>query len=251
WLWIFPLVTFGLGCWQVYRLRWKRRLIETLEQRSKEPPVPLSALTDEVGRPFTLGAPGQPTYAEFTRVTITGEFLHDQEMYLGPRNRNDAAGVGGGIISNGAGIGYYVFTPFRLAGSGHTILVNRGWIPKAARAQRVPGRDDVTGPVTLVGMTRHGEPSNAFALTNKPQQNEWFWIEVEAMAAHTGALPVLVEMQRAGMALSSPGALMPASPAPRATEIKVRNTHLEYAITWFGLFAFSTWWITRRPRFHR
>lgn len=33
------MITFGLGCWQTYRLRWKLDLIEKLKQRVNEPAV--------------------------------------------------------------------------------------------------------------------------------------------------------------------------------------------------------------------
>ena len=36
---IIPVSTFGLGTWQVFRLRWKRRLIADLEKRTMEKPV--------------------------------------------------------------------------------------------------------------------------------------------------------------------------------------------------------------------
>lgn len=38
---IVPFFTFGLGTWQVQRLRWKTHLIETLEDRLERDPIPL------------------------------------------------------------------------------------------------------------------------------------------------------------------------------------------------------------------
>lgn len=36
-----PATTFGLGCWQVQRKRWKENLIVDLEQKAKQPPAEL------------------------------------------------------------------------------------------------------------------------------------------------------------------------------------------------------------------
>jgi surfeit locus 1 family protein len=36
-----PFVTFGLGTWQLQRLRWKVNLISTLEDRLQREPIPL------------------------------------------------------------------------------------------------------------------------------------------------------------------------------------------------------------------
>jgi hypothetical protein len=36
-----PFITFGLGTWQVQRLRWKTHLIEDMEERMAKSPIPL------------------------------------------------------------------------------------------------------------------------------------------------------------------------------------------------------------------
>src|SRR4051794_9384886 len=36
-----PFITFGLGTWQVQRLRWKTDLISRLEERISKDPIPL------------------------------------------------------------------------------------------------------------------------------------------------------------------------------------------------------------------
>lgn len=40
----FPTVCFALGVWQLYRLRWKRRLIASLEEGQQLPSIPLDRL---------------------------------------------------------------------------------------------------------------------------------------------------------------------------------------------------------------
>ena len=34
---IIPISTFGLGTWQIFRLQWKRNLIQELNTRTTEP----------------------------------------------------------------------------------------------------------------------------------------------------------------------------------------------------------------------
>ncbi|KAI8849562.1 hypothetical protein BC829DRAFT_391528 [Chytridium lagenaria] len=41
WLWAFPIVTFGLGSWQVYRLQWKLDLIENAKIMMAADPISL------------------------------------------------------------------------------------------------------------------------------------------------------------------------------------------------------------------
>jgi len=38
-----PIFTFGLGCWQIQRLRWKVGLIEEVERNMKREPMVLPA----------------------------------------------------------------------------------------------------------------------------------------------------------------------------------------------------------------
>jgi hypothetical protein len=38
---LFPIASFGLGCWQVQRLDWKVKLIDDYEDRLNKPPITL------------------------------------------------------------------------------------------------------------------------------------------------------------------------------------------------------------------
>ena len=41
WLLIIPFTTFGLGTWQIFRLRWKVDLIDRLQRKMLKSPVPI------------------------------------------------------------------------------------------------------------------------------------------------------------------------------------------------------------------
>lgn len=45
---IIPITTFGLGTWQVQRLRWKVQLIEETEQKLANEPIPLPRILSYV-----------------------------------------------------------------------------------------------------------------------------------------------------------------------------------------------------------
>jgi cytochrome oxidase assembly protein ShyY1 len=114
-------VLVSLGLWQLDRKAWKDGLIATLGQRLSALPVALPAAS----------AWPQLTAAqdEFTRVTMTGEFLHDREAAVYT--------IGSSMREGPAGPGYWIFTPVRLSAEsrwgGAVVMVNRGFVPDGRR----------------------------------------------------------------------------------------------------------------------
>ena len=70
---VFPTIAAGLGTWQVYRKQWKESLINEIESKLTGTAVPMP------------GGQAAADSLEWTRVTVTGEFLNDKEMLVGPR----------------------------------------------------------------------------------------------------------------------------------------------------------------------
>lgn len=62
---------------------------------------------------------------EYSPIHVRGRFLHDKELYMGPRSllKDGDAASAGGLISKGqnANIGYLVVTPFELADRGYLL----------------------------------------------------------------------------------------------------------------------------------
>lgn len=193
----------GLGTWQVQRLEWK---LAQIEAREAALDLPLVAL------PL-----GEETLAEFDyrRVSITGRFLHDSEFYLLPRVFEGRAGL-------------HVVTPFERT-EGPIVLVNRGWVPESARAPSTRPEGQLSGTVTVAGMARLTSPRNAFTPDNDAATNQWFWIDVPAMAQRAGITFQSVYVE-AGAAPTAGGV-----PIGGQTRIALRNNHLGYAITWYAL----------------
>ncbi|CCC70158.1 hypothetical protein NCAS_0E00880 [Naumovozyma castellii] len=100
-----PIISFYLGTWQLRRLKWKTRLIATCETKLIYDPIPLPKDFQE----------DMATDWEYRKVILKGKFLHDEEMFVGPRAKNGQKG-------------YLLFTPFVLADSGRKVMIERGWI---------------------------------------------------------------------------------------------------------------------------
>jgi surfeit locus 1 family protein len=221
-------ILVALGTWQVQRLTWKEALIATLEERLAAPPVALPPARDWE----TLDA-GRD---EFLRVALTGQFENDKEALVYT--------TGSSMRSDTSGPGYWVFTPVRLAG-GRAVVVNRGFVPEG-RQDPASRRDGlVSGDLDIVGVLRWSESPGLFIPAGDPARNLWFARDSTAIAAAKGiadAAPFYVEMESP----VPPGEL----PHPAQVRPSLPNSHLGYAITWFGLAAmlvgvYGAWMIGR------
>ena len=215
----FALVAFvtfiGLGTWQIQRKAWKEGLIETLEQRLSAAPTDLP--------PRERWAKLDPTDDEFRRVKFPAALLSGSEalVYAG----------GSALRSDVSGPGYWVLAPARLVAGG-TVVVNRGFVPEGRQEEVVRSIDNMAGVVDMVGVMRWPQPRSAFSPNDDPGRNLWFVRDPVAIASAKGwgdVAPFFIELE-------SP---QPASGLPRAGTLNVnlRNEHLQYAITWYGLAA--------------
>jgi surfeit locus 1 family protein len=221
-------ILLALGTWQVERLKWKEALIATLEQRLAAPPVALPPARDwrtlEAGRD------------EYLRVAFPATFDNDKEAFVyttGSSMRRDTSGPG-----------YWVFTPARLA-DGRTALVNRGFVPEGRQDPASRREGLVSGTVDIVGVLRWPELPGLFTPAGEPARNLWFARDATAIAAAKGVAdpaPFYIEMESP----VPPGGL----PHPAAVRPTLPNSHLGYAITWFGLAAmligvYGAWMVGR------
>jgi surfeit locus 1 family protein len=206
-------ILLGLGVWQLERKVWKENLIATLTVRLARAPEDLPAraswprLTPEVD--------------EYRRVTFPAEFLDGEEALV--------YSVGSAFRPDVQGPGYWVFAPARLAG-GSIVLVDRGFVPAdrkdpATRAQGAPH-----GIIDVVGVMRWPETRGLFTPADDPKGNVWYLRDPKAIAAAKKwdtAAPFYIEQE----APVPPGGL----PLPGKLAVNLRDNHLQYAITWFGL----------------
>ncbi|MER9235207.1 SURF1 family protein [Mesorhizobium sp. M0622] len=207
------LILLALGTWQVQRLHWKEGLLQTIDQRTHSAPVPLA----EVEKRF--GATGD---VDYTPVTVTGAFLHRGERHF--------------LATWEGQSGFDVFTPLQLD-DGRFVLINRGFVPYDFKAPAKRPRGQVTGKVTVTGLARNPLPAKPSMMLpdNDPGKNIFYWKDRDAMAssaglpAGAGLVPIFIDAN----ATSNPGGL----PVGGVTVIDLPNSHLQYAITWYGLAA--------------
>jgi surfeit locus 1 family protein len=200
------LVCAALGAWQIQRLHWKEGLIAQREAALKAAPV---------APPQTLA---DARALEFHPVVDEGVFLNDKEILL------HAIGPQGGA-------GFDVLAPLEEAG-GRIVFVDRGFVPSELKdpAKRAMGQP--AGPVRVAGLLRLApeQKANWFVPDNRPDRDDWFWVDLAAMARADGVAnmaPFYIDADAA----PNPGGW----PRGEATLPALPNHHLQYAITWFSL----------------
>lgn len=212
WMTVFAIpslvILVGLGVWQLQRLEWKENLIADRLERMSAPAVELRAVPDAGWRAFELRA-----------VRARGVYVHEKSLEITSRTNNGRPGV-------------HVITPLALSDGSGTVLVNRGWAPPDRERNPAEFRRP-DGVVLVEGFLRAGAKTSAWVPENEPANDIWFYADAPAMAESRGlsnAKPYVVEL--------APGAAAGGVyPIPGQTITAVRNNHLQYAVTWFGLAA--------------
>ncbi|XP_058674149.1 surfeit locus protein 1 [Ammospiza caudacuta] len=214
-----PLTTFGLGTWQVQRRKWKLDLIAQLASRTRADPIPL-----------TLD-PMELKELEYRPVRVRGRFDHSKELYLLPRSLLDPQREAreAGRISSHPENGANVITPFYCTELGVTILVNRGFVPKNKLKPETRLKGQIEDEINLTGVVRLTEKRKPFVPENNIEQNRWHYRDLEAMAKVTGAEPIFIDADFKST--------VPGGPIGGQTRVSLRNEHMQYIVTWYGLCA--------------
>ncbi|MBO1079418.1 SURF1 family protein [Roseomonas sp. 573] len=199
------MALLALGTWQVERRAWKLDLIARVDARIHAPAAPAPGPADWPA----LTAAGD----EYRHVTATGAFLPGQDTLV-----QATTALGGG---------FWVLAPFRTDG-GFTVLVNRGFVPGE---RRDPGsRDPGLAQRRVTGLLRVTEPGGGFLRSNDPAADRWHSRDVAAIAAKRGlgeVAPYFIDAE------AVPGAAP--LPVGGLTVVSFPNSHLVYALTWYGL----------------
>ncbi|XP_069670811.1 surfeit locus protein 1 [Periplaneta americana] len=220
---LIPATTFGLGTWQVQRRKWKHHLIADLKAKTSSPPCDLPEDPEEL------------KYLEYCPVRMRGSFDHSRELYMGPRTLlvdGDAASQGG-LTTQKSGVqsGYLVVTPFHLSDRDTTVLVNRGWVPTNRKNPNTRKAGQIEGEVEIVGVVRLDEKRAPFTPKNQP--DAWFYRDLPKMAEVAGTEPIFLE--------ATADTTVPGGPIGGQTRISLRNEHLSYLLTWYGLSAATSY----------
>lgn len=199
------LLFLRLGLWQLDRKAEK----EILFERFRDAP--------ELGIEQALAAA-----ALFARVDAYGRYDTERHLLLDNRIWNGRAGV-------------HVLTPFTLA-DGHTLLVNRGWLPLAADRRSLP--DFATGGESRTLRGRLARPSTGgprlggadqLATDRWPQLVTYLDLEAAATALGTPLLPWVVQLDEADASGFGDRQWSPAVMTPQV--------HGAYAVQWLALAA--------------
>jgi len=138
----------------------------------------------------------------------------------------------------------------RLPG-GETIVINAGFAANTmqdrAQQDRAVARLVSNAPVTLTGYLRFPEAAGALTPAEDLTKRLWFTRDHQAMARALGwgeVAPFYIDLET-----PAPDSGVP-KPGPLTVHLK--DDHLQYAITWFGLagavvIAFAVW-LRRKPQ---
>lgn len=200
----------ALGVWQVQRLAWKQELIRQVDARIHAAPVaappPRQAVTREAD--------------QYRRVVVSGRFDHRNEALV--------------KAVTDLGPGYWVLTPLT-TDRGFTVLINRGFVPSERQKPTDRAAGQVQGQTTIVGLLRLSEPDGGFLRDNDPAGDRWFSRDVAGIASARGlqgpVAPYFIDAD------ATPN--LGGWPRGGLTVVRFANSHLIYALTWFGLALMS------------
>ncbi len=203
------IVLCWLGTWQVTRLYWKEALLERIETRIAQEPVPLIEVMQ-----FGFNQAQQ----DYLPVSFDCEFDHSTESYFFTTGQRGEPG-------------WNVHTVAKLSG-GKTVIVNRGFVPFDNKLPGTRAEGQVAGQQHLIGLLRFPLSEKPLgSLDNNLDAREFYWRSLpdfeQAMQLDNKPLPVIVDLQKNDI----PGGL----PMGGTTLLSFPNNHLQYAVTWFGL----------------
>ncbi|MET3172734.1 UNVERIFIED_ORG: cytochrome oxidase assembly protein ShyY1 [Arthrobacter sp. UYCu721] len=219
----FAAACAGLSKWQMDRRTQAVAEINRIQQNYDNAPVPFQA-----ARQYFEAADPE---AKWTTVSITGQYLVQDQRIVRNRPNNSAPG-------------YEVLVPFRLV-SGETIVVNRGWLPIGNARSGYP--DDIPDPpagnVQAVVRIKPSEP------------------ELDGRSAPDGQLPSIALSSYARqlqypLLTGSYGLMAAESPSPAVAPQQLlapsgqEGSNLSYALQWltFGILAFVGFGYTARQQ---
>ena len=227
----------ALGIWQLQRRAEKHALIAALNERL-------------VAAPEALPQPSQwnaltSARDEFRRVSFTATYakLPDAMIYSS----------GSAVREDISGPGTWAFLPAKLP-NGETAVVNAGFVQNTmqdrAQQDRAVARLVTGQPVKLTGYLRFPESAGTLTPSENIAKRLWFTRDHLAIARALGWGETGKTIAPFYIDLESP---VPESgiPKPGPLTVHLKDDHMQYAVTWFGLafavmIAFGVWWRGQR-----
>ena len=218
----------GLGVWQLQRRVEKHALIAALTERLAAAPAALP----QPAQWSTL----TPSVDEFRRVRFTATYASGPDAMV--------YSSGSAVRDDVSGPGTWAFLPARLP-TGETVVINAGFVQNTmqdrAQEDRAVKPLVTSQPVTLTGYLRFPETAGMLTPAENITRRLWFIRDHHAMARALGwgeVAPFYIDLETP----------VPANgiPKPGPLDVHLKDDHMQYAITWFGLagavvIAFGVW----------
>ncbi len=194
----------GLGIWQLVRRNQKLLLIQSIEQNVNSEGLYLKEISSSIPK--------------YTKINISGEFKNEKSIALyGYRSAYKSKH------------GYYLLTPFK-SEHGKTYLVSRGWFKNSTPLKDIDFSWENT-KTNISAFVMPGEKAGVFFPENS--EKLWFCINLKEAKEKLGTNEEnFYLMQVNNQKLPKYARSLSANNLS-----KIRNDHLEYAITWFCLAA--------------
>lgn len=263
-------ITFGLGTWQIVRRQEKIKTLEYRHERLRMEPLKFNDVPPSSENLDTL---------ECRRALCKGVFDEENSVFIGPRSRSIS-----GVTENGY---YVITPLKPISNDPESlqspVLVNRGWVPRSWKERALGVQKDVEQPsskqtvpipesekshwwkfwsskpenvevelpaitpVEVIGVVRGSEKPSIFVPANDPKSNQWFYIDIPAIA-HACGLPedtLYMEDVNENINPSNP------YPVPKDINTLIRSSvmpqdHLNYTLTWYSLSAAVTYMAIKR-----
>ncbi len=204
-------VLTGLGIWQIQRLDWKEGLIKRVQQNLDNAPLTIEQIEQ-------LRVAGEDF--EYRPAIVSGTFDHSKEQHFFAPYKGQS--------------GYFIYTPLTRE-NGQIVFINRGFVPYEIKEPGLRAAGQVGGIVTVKGLARSApkERPNSAVYDNDLEKNVFHWKSITQMfgraydKTNVSRIPFFID---AGDE-TNPGGL----PVGGVTRISFPNSHLQYAVTWFGL----------------
>lgn len=211
------VILMSLGFWQLSRRAWKENLVRQAEIARTAAPLRFGQFASATWR-------REGAASEYHRVRMRGLFKHEKEFHV--------------YAPYGGGVGWSVITPF-VSDDGPVVLVIRGVVPDAQKDPAKRPQAQGTGFTTITGRVRLAEKATWFTPNPDTGKNTWYHRDIDLMTSQVEAMAEGPSYTRRGIVefyVEQEGDPAPGGfPRPELAPISIKNDHLGYALTWFGL----------------
>lgn len=207
-----------LGVWQVERGNFKAVIEESVVANSastvQQPALPLSDLESW----------------RYRNITLTGHFQSEQQFLLDNQIRDQQPG-------------YSVLSPFYVPSMHTTVLVDRGWLPQAARREQVPEINVGTEILTIKGSI-YVPYEKAYSLGEIAEGEDSGWPR-RIQFVDYAQLSARLETPLQSFTLRLNAAMENGYRRDWAASQSPANKHYGYAFQWFAMAVAVVvlWWI--------